>query len=574
MAKGSAPRYNRGASAAGHRSIAKGGSLAQPISKRFPCFVVLASLASACDGRIGGTSVDGPESSGPHVYALEQPVLPRLTVRQYHNVLADLFGPGLPAMPVQPDENPYLFVNIGATTTPYSELGVQQLEEAADAVTDAVFDDPARRAALVGCEPQAPGDDCVAGFLDTFGRRAFRRPLGDEDRTRWLGVAVDLADGDAWLGLRTAVAGMLQAPSFVYRVEVGEPDPADPSRRRYSGWEMASRLSFLLWSSMPDDELLDAAERGDLVTPEGIEAQARRLLADPRARTTVQEFFAEYFDLGRLEQLARSPELYPQFTPTMKESMRTEVKLLVDDFVDRRDADVRGVFSTRRTFVNSDLAALYGLEVEGASPIAFVPVELPEDGPRAGLLTLGAFLAMNAHETRTSPTLRGKYVRERVLCQVVPPPPPDVNTEIPEDVIDAKTLRERLEQHRENPACSSCHSFIDPPGFLFEHFDSAGAYRSTDSGYPIDASGDLDGVPLAGARDLATVLENEAAVGRCIVTQLYRHAQGRLDAPAEAGAIDAIDELFASRGYRFHELLVALVTHESFRFVAAEEVSP
>ena len=227
------------------------------------------------------------------------------------------------------------------------------------------------------------------------------------------------------------------------------------------------------------------------------------------------------------------------------------------------------MFSTRRTFVNSELAALYGVEAPGASEVAFVPVELPDEGPRAGLLTLGAFLAMNAHETETSPTLRGKYVRERVLCQMVAPPPDDVDTNIPEETVEAKTLRERLEQHRDDPACAACHAFIDPPGFLFENFDSIGAFRTLDNGYPIDSSGDIDGEPLAAARDLAELLSDHELVGRCMVTQLYRHAQGRLDASEEAGAIDQLEARFEESGYRFNELLVGLVGHDSFRYVAA-----
>ncbi|MFT3775460.1 MAG: DUF1592 domain-containing protein [Minicystis sp.] len=494
----------------------------------------MVALAS-CVGRIGdGADVDAP------TWSPAAATLSRLTGKQYRSALVDLLGPDLPATPVQPDTNPYLFYSIGAASTPLSELGVQQIEEAAEAVTAHVFSDPARRSALVGCEPAAPGDACVASFLASFGRRAFRRPLSSVERSRWLGVATDLADGDAWLGVRTAVAGMLQAPSFLYRAELGEADPDDPSRARYTGWEMAGRLSFLFWNTTPDGELLDAAGRGDLDTTEGIEAQARRLLADPRARDAVQDFFAQYFDLGRLDGISRDPATYPQFTATMPASMRTEVKLLVDDFVNRRDADIRGIFSTRRTFVNSELAALYGVKAEGASPIAFVPVELPADGPRAGMLTLGAFLAMNAHETDTSPTLRGKYVRERVLCLDVPPPPPGVVTTISQDPTEPKTLRERLEQHRKNPTCAGCHSLIDPPGFLFEHFDSSGAYRTTEHGYPIDATGSLDGKALDGARDLAEILVDHPMVGRCVVKQLYRHAQGRLDTSGESVAIDEL----------------------------------
>jgi hypothetical protein len=537
--------------------------------------LVLALIAPAgCTGTIGDRTEGGPDGDGEAAFALQSPVLPRLTEAQYRNALLDLFGEPLPETPVQPDTNPFLFTSIGATTDPLSELGVQQLEEAADEITRFVFDDPARRAALVGCEPLAPGDGCVRGFLASFGRRALRHTLTEEEVSKWVGVATSLSGGDAWTGLRVAVAGMLQSPAFVYRIEIGEPDPSDPSRLRYTGFEMASRLSFFLWNGPPDAELLDAADNAELGDAEGVEAQARRMLDDPRARHAIEGFFFQYLDLGRMDGMQKSPQLYPEFSPVLLEAMRTEAMLLVDDLVRRRDADVREVFSTRRTFVNTDLAALYGVDAPGASPVAFVPVELPEDGPRAGLLTLGAFLTLNAHEASTSPTLRGKYLRERVLCDSVPPPPPDVNTELEPNPVEPKTLREELEQHRNNPACASCHAFIDPPGFLFENFDAIGRVRSLDNGYPVDTSGDLDGEPLAGARDLAALLETDERVGRCIVKQLYRHAQGRLDDEAEEGALETIHDRFEASGFRFRELVVALVAHESYRYVAPVEASP
>ncbi len=532
--------------------------------------VLVAGSGAGCRGNIG----DPLEDAKPAVAKLEAPVLPRLTEKQHRSALLDLFGKALPEMHLQQDTNPFLFTSIGASTDPLSELGVQQIEESADAVAHAVFDDPARRATLVGCEPSTPGDACVEGFLGALGRRAFRRTLDAAELARWVAVSIDLSGGDAWTGVRTAVSGMLQAPSFVYRVELGEPDPLDASRLRYTGFEMASRLSFLLWNAPPDDELLDAAESGELLGEGGVEAQARRLLDSPRARASIQEFFAQFLDLGKLDGITRDAALYPSFSTALAEAMRTEAKLFVDDLVFRRDADMRGLFSSRRTFVNADLAKLYGVSAEGATATAFVPIELPEDGHRAGLLSLGAFLTMNAHETSTSPTLRGKYVRERVLCSEVPPPPPNVNTDIDANPSDAKTLREKLEQHRSNAACAGCHAFIDPPGFLFENFDAMGAWRMKDNGYPIDASGDLDGVPLATARDLADLLATDARVSRCMVKQLYRHSMGRLDEPLEGPALSAIHARFEGSGFRFRELIVALVTHESFRFAAPPKVSP
>ncbi|MBL8973516.1 MAG: DUF1592 domain-containing protein, partial [Myxococcales bacterium] len=502
------------------------------------------------------------------------PVLPRLTQRQYLNSIEALLGPGLPVPPLEPDTNPYLFVTIGAASTTLSELGVQQYEEAAELFTGLVFADAARREALVGCAPAAPGDACVTDFIQRFGRRAYRRPLTADEQARWLVMATELADGDAWQGLRRAVQGMLQSPHFLYRVELGEPDPIDPTRLRYTGHEMASRLSFLLWNTTPDDLLLDAAANGDLLTEAGLRAETERLLADPRARTALRDFFAQFLDLGRLGGVTRDPVRYPLWSPTMIDSMRTEVTLLVEDLVYRQQGDIRSIFSTRRTFVNSELAALYGLEAPGATPITFVPVELPEDGPRAGILTLGAFLTMNAHDTENSPTARGKYVRTRVLCQDVPPPPPDIDLMLDPEQAEGKTLRERLEQHRSDPTCAGCHSFIDPPGFLFEHFNPIGAWQDLDNGFPIDSSGDLDGKPLADARGLADLLADDKRVGRCIVTQLYRHAIGRRDVSSEWPALDEVAADFAGEGYRFSELLRILVSSDVFRTVAEEDIDP
>src|SRR5690606_2768197 len=170
---------------------------------------------------------------------------------------------------------------------------------------------PARREALVGCVPAAPADDCVQGFLASFGRRAYRRPLTADEQARWTMIAGQLAEGDPWRGLQSAVAGVLQSPHFLYRVELGETDPADPTRLRFTGWEMATRLSFLLWNGPPDDPLLDAAEHGDLYTEAGLVAEAERLLADPRARLALQDFFAQYLDLARLDHVSRDPARWP-----------------------------------------------------------------------------------------------------------------------------------------------------------------------------------------------------------------------------------------------------------------------
>jgi hypothetical protein len=535
----------------------------------------LALSAQACVGNLGGDddATDGPAKG--EVYEPAEAVLPRLTSLQFQSSLHDLLSPGVPLTPTEPDTNPYLFYSIGATSTTLSELGVQQYEEAADAVTGYVFNDPLRRAALVGCQPATPGDACVTEFLQRFGRRALRRPLTATELQRWIKVATDLAQPDAWEGVRLAVAGLLQSPYFLYRVELGEPDLGKPGTRRLDGYETASRLSFLLWNTTPDDELLDAAARGDFDSAAGTSAQVARLLDDKRATASIRQFFAQFLDLGRLDGVTRSAASYPLYSDGIVEAMRTEVELIVDDIV-ANHRDARSIFSTRRTFVNSQLATLYGVEAKGADQFTFVPVQLDPKGPRRGILTLGAFLTMNAHETETSPTARGKYIRERVLCQTVHPPPPNVNTTLA-PAPDGKplTVRERLEEHRKNPACKSCHTFMDPPGFLFEHFDSLGVYRTSLPGdIPVDSSGDLDGEPLEDALGLTTMLEDDERVGDCMVKQLYRYAHGRLETKGEALALADLDARFVGANYDFRQLIIELVTHESFRTVAEPKESP
>ncbi len=498
--------------------------------------------------------------------------LARLTSTQYRNTVLDLLGGPMPAPQLMYDSNPYLFFSIGAASQPLAEADVQHLEEAAQLFAERVMLDEERRAALVGCEPDE--SSCLAGFVQRFGARAFRRPLASHELDRWIDVATDLSDADGWQAVHLVVAGMLQSPNLIYRPELGTPDADDPTRMKLNDHELASRLSYLVWDTMPDEELFAAAEAGLLSTEEGLAAQLERMLADSRARAAVQGFFAQYLDLGRLEGIQRDEVAYPAFSSTLATAMRTEVQLLVDDLVFRRDTDIREIFSAEHTFVNDALAELYGLEAPGADAITFVRTPLPPDGPRQGILTLGAFLTMNAHEVDTSPTLRGKYVKERVLCALVPPPPADISLELTDDPGQPRTLREKLEEHRNNPACAGCHQLIDPPGMLFEHFDAIGAWRDLDRGYPIDASGDLEGQPMEDARALARALREDERVAPCLTQQLFRHAHGRLDVEADETSLEQITEAFAANDHRFTALLRALVTHESFRYVAKPDGAP
>ncbi len=496
------------------------------------------------------------------------PVFSRLTQPQYRSTIDALFGSGLASSPLEADTNPYLFYTIGGSQTVVSASGVELYANSAFQIAAELFADPVLTMPLFDCTAAEVDAACFEAFIRTQGRRIFRRPLGEPEVARWVAVASEIAGDEHLVGAEFVIAGMLQSPHFLYRAEIGEPDPGDPTQLRYTSWEMAERLSYLIWNSTPDDELLNAAARGELLSGESIETQVARMLADPRARAAAQEFFSQYLDLGRLGDVERDLERYPEATPSLFSAMETELQLLVDDVVFRQDADIRQLFSDRRGYVNSELADLYGIDAPGASEVAFVPVEFGPEVPRAGILTLGAFLTMNAHETETSPTLRGKYVRERVLCMGVPAPPDDIDLNLAPQEDDPPTLRERLEQHRVDPVCAGCHSFIDPPGFLFEHYDSLGRYRDEAEGFPINAAGALDGVELNHARDLAEILRYDERVANCVARQLYRHANGRVETLGERQTMIDLQEDFASTGYRFQGLIRVLALSEGFRTFA------
>lgn len=522
---------------------------------------------AANDGDASGGVAQGVE------YEAQPAVLPRLTVAQYLNTITAIFGSDLPKILLEADTNPDLFYSIGATTTDVTERAIELFSDAAYSIAAYAFA-PERRVQTLDCAPLDFSDACVASFVQQMGRRLFRRPLTVAEQNRWLNLATDTHPDDIYRGLEYSLAGMLQSPYFLYRVELGLPDPGDESIRNFTSFEMAQRLSFTIINSGPDDTLLDAAQAGELLDDDSIAYHAERLLNRTEATESIQAFFGQYLDLGRLETVDRPIDRHPQFSPQLIAAMKTEITLLVNDIIFSSPRDIRGLFSEPKGYVNASLAALYEVEAPGASANTFVPITFNEDTPRAGILTLGAFLTMNAHPTDTSPTLRGKYIRERVFCQEVPAPPDDIDLNLDPSDASAPTLRGRLEAHRATPECAGCHSFIDPPGFLFENYDAIGKYRTESEGYPVDSTGELDGTPLANAVELADHLTDNETLVSCLVQQLYRHTQGRREQPNERPMLRALETQLAQSGYDFKSLMLALVQSPGFRTVANEGSEP
>jgi hypothetical protein len=409
----------------------------------------------------------------------------------------------------------------------------------------------------------------MRAFVTAFGRRAWRGPLEPASIARFtdLGTAVGTSLDDFYLGARHAAAGLLQSPGFLYRVELATAaDPADPKRRRFPSRAMASRLSYLLWNTTPDAELLAAVDRDDLATAAGVRAQADRLLRSPRASAALGNFAQEMFQLYRLDTLPKDAKLFPQMTPALRAAMSGELLRLYQRTIER-DIDATELFDTAEAAVTADLAKLYGLPDGAAKGTTFTPVTLPPDGVRAGVLGTSALMALYAKQNETSPTARGRLVREAFLCQHVPDPPGDVDTTIkdpPAGVV--LTTRQKFEMHRASPTCAACHSVLDPIGFALESFDPIGAFRATDHGKPIDPSGVLDGQAFANARDLGRVLRGHPDARRCLARQMYRYAAGHRETGDEEAFIAALDATTAAAGGRMKALLLEMVSSDAFRY--------
>lgn len=490
------------------------------------------------------------------------PALHRLTRSHYRHAIRDLLGVEAPD-DLEADTPLHGFATVGGAELTVSPRAAEQYEAAAIAVTDAVFADADRRAALVACDVN--DDACLRSFIERFGRRAWRRPLAGDEVVLLHGIAIDLGErfNDRWRGLGYAVSAMLQAPDFVFRIERGEPDPTVPGGRRYTSHEMASRLSFFLWGTAPDELLLDAADAGRLTDDAGLRAEVERLLADARSRDGIGAFFSEYLGLGALDGIEKDRDVFPLMSETLGAAMRAEIEAAIERLVFDEDADFRALLTTRTTEIGPELAALYGLPaVDGPTT-----VRLPDDSPRGGLFGMAGFLALTAHRTVSSPTHRGKYIQNKVMCFDIPPPPPGVSTSL--DGIGEEngpmTTRQKLAQHRADPVCAACHRHMDPLGLGLENFDAIGAWRTTENGLPIDAQSEIDGMHFEGARELGQALATRPDFGACVARQVYRHGTGHLEERAEEVAVRSLGLAFTERGHRVSALVMALVMSDAFR---------
>lgn len=535
-----------------------------------------AAAMAACSGDIGddGDAPDGGEGANTSVGPFEPAAatVHRLTQPQLHNAWLDLVGEPL-ALPSQlpNDDLAYGFSSIAAASRSISSLEAELYETATYDVLDQVWGDAARRDALVGCPIVDLSDPCVRSFLADFAGRAWRRPLEASELDALVALAQSVGGdlGDPIAGLKFGLAGVLQSPNFLFRVEIGEPDPDQPDLIRYTSWEMASRLSFLLTDAPPDAELREAAELGELTHVDRVRAEAERLIETPAARGSMVRFFRDFMAIRDLDSLEKNAERFPQFSATLGPAMRVEIERMFESVVFEEEGDFRQLFTTPDTYLNEELAQLYG--IDGITGPDFRPFTFPASAKRAGLLTSLGFLAMNAHETQTSPTHRGRFVRINLLCQDVPPPPPGVNTSLPEPDPDAtpKTLRAQLDQHRDDPACAGCHAQMDPIGFGFEHYDAIGAYRDQDeNGLTVDSTTEVEGQAVADGVEMGQLIGALPEVGACVAQRFFEHAGGHLAGPGDERSVATLVDDFVASDFDFKQLVVALVTNDGYRYAS------
>ena len=523
-------------------------------------------------GACAPTSEDAIGQSKPaHVTVPAEPSLRRLLARHYRRSVGRLLGSAAQAAASPPaDTQLNGFTTIAASQLSFNDSLVGAYESSARAIAAAAMLDTKRIAELVDCKPVSAVDtNCFGPFVDTFGRLAWRRPVTSAEREDYVALAKQGAavKADFFAGVELAISAILQSPNFLYQVEVGRPNPTRSDVRDLTGYEVATRLSFLLAGVTPDAALLDAAERGELDDEAGVRKWASVLVALPESATAVRDFFEELLVLGELPTLAKDPNLFPEFSPELAMSMREEALRIVEDVV-RRDAPITEILTTSRTFLDAPLASFYGV---GAPAEAWGVTTLPEAQGRSGVLTSAAVMTRQAHSTTTSATYRGLFVMERFLCTTMPPPPPGVVTNLPPSSA-APTLRERLEVHQADPVCRACHYMADGLGLTFENFDAVGKFRETENGAAIDTRAAIELLGTWDApRGLAEVLAASDAVKSCMLQQLYRYAAGHVEQKSEWPAINELLATWSAEGHSFRALMVDLASHELFRRVGTPQ---
>ena len=537
------------------------------------------SLIAAAGALVAGCAVEeaqiAPATSAKQSASEARVVTRLLTPEQYETVIHDVFGSQIklggrfdPGLRVDG------LLEVGASQVSVSETSMEQYDNMARTIAAQVVE-PDQRRLMISCEPKSPAaadDKCARQFLIEAGRLLFRRPMTEDEAdlyVRAAHVATEDID-DFYQGLGIALAALLESPQFLFRQEIARPVPGGAGEYSLDAFSRASRLSFFLWNAVPDLQLLRAAENGELDTPAGVARQVDRMLASPRLTDGVRGFFTDMLQLDAIDRMNKDTVVYPMFSAQVASNAREQtLKTIIDVLVDRR-ADYREIFTTRKTFLTQTLASIYRVPLAGDMPNGYPddwkPYDFPEDDPRAGILTHVSFVALHSHPGRSSPTVRGKALREIMLCQKVPIPPGDVNFTLVQDTENSvyKTARARLTAHANEPVCAGCHKITDPMGLALENFDGTGGFRTTENGAPIDTTGALDGVQFTDSAGLGEAVAENPAATSCVVDRLSSYALGRTTTRGEAAWVEELKQSFANSGYNFPKLMRTIIMSPEF----------
>jgi hypothetical protein len=411
---------------------------------------------------------------------------------------------------------------------------------------------------------------CARRIITDLARRAFRRPVASAEAAKYVALAQRAAQGEGSFeeGLAVGIQALLVSPDFLFRIE--RPAAASPGAkadtRAYqpiTQHQLATRLSYFLWSSMPDASLRRAADTGTLRRPAVLAAQVRRMLRDPRSQALAEQFGGQWLQFRALESTTRNRERFPEFEDYLRQSMRRETEMFVAHVI-REDRSILDFLDARYSFMNERLARHYG--IAGVSGPAFRRVDLTGT-PRAGVVTQASVLTVSSYATRTSPVLRGKWILDNLLNAPPPEPPADVPNLDETAIGTAASMRDQMQAHRRNPTCASCHRKMDPLGFGLENFDAVGAWRTTDGNFPIDASGELpDGEEFDGPGELIAILSKQPRpFSECLTSKLLTYALGRGLEGYDRRTVKEIAARLPARKYRFSALVLEIVNSLPFQ---------
>lgn len=514
---------------------------------------------------------DRAEREGPCAETRSGPApLRRLSRLEYHNTIEDVLGVDHSSDRLPGDQSIAGFRSNsqGSMSEQQVELYLDEAQKIADRATeqiDAVA--PCDATGSVGAEEQ-----CVEELLETKGRRLFRRELTDDEIDQYLGIfreargKVDYAGAVSWV-----VHGLLVSPHFLYHNHRGVEVEEKPNVERLEGEALADRLAYTLWKTAPDEQLLEAAANGELASKEGLRAEAERLLADERARTGIAEFFAQWLAYGAVGSVDRDEETYPNFDDDLKQAMERETRSFIEHLFWERDASLEELLQADYSFLNARLAEFYGVEPPEGD--GFHRVSL-EETPRRGLLTQGSMLTSHARSNSTAVIYRGKFIRNRLLCQSIPPPPDDVQEELEKQMNSDQSSEKLANERLENSNCSGCHAKMDKIGRGLERFNSIGADLGPEEAHEgtFVAAGELNG-SFESPHELGGELAESPQVRECVARNMLQYSLGRMAGEGDQCTLQETTEQFVRNDLSLRELLLRTVTSDSFRYVSSASTS-